>query len=101
MIYLGLLHEDLRFGPHDRDRFQMMGAVLNLTDGQLNTTIEWMPPLAPAVANAIANGPIAPFSGPSETGRLNTLRRTTSKLSIRSKAMNAAKTQIRHIGGRV
>src|SRR5436309_1615156 len=32
LVYLGLLHEDLRSGPHDRDRFQMMAAVLNLTD---------------------------------------------------------------------
>jgi hypothetical protein len=45
LVYLGLLHEDLRHGPHDRDRFQMMGAVLNLTDGILSTTLDWLPPL--------------------------------------------------------
>src|SRR5262245_36566695 len=49
LIYLGLLHEDLRFGPQDRDRFQMMAAVLNLTDTHLSTTIDWLPPLKPAV----------------------------------------------------
>jgi hypothetical protein len=45
VVYLGLLHEDLRHGPHDRDRFQMMGAVLNLTDGVLSTTLDWTPPV--------------------------------------------------------
>jgi hypothetical protein len=45
MIYLGLLHEDLRFGPHDRDRFPMMAAVLNLTDTTLATAIDWVPPV--------------------------------------------------------
>jgi hypothetical protein len=45
LVYLGLLHEDLRFGPHDRDRFQMMAAVLNLTDTPLSTAIDWVPPV--------------------------------------------------------
>ena len=50
LVYLGLLHEDLRHGPHDRDRFQMMAAVLNLTDTTLATTIDWVPPVpAPAL----------------------------------------------------
>ena len=48
LVYLGLLHEDLRFGPHDRDRFQIMAAVLNLTDTTLATAIDWIPPLPPA-----------------------------------------------------
>lgn len=43
LVYLGLLHEDLRHGPHDLDRFQMMAAVLNLTDTTLATTIDWVP----------------------------------------------------------
>jgi hypothetical protein len=49
LVYLGLLHEDLRFGPHDRDRFPMMAAVLNLTDTPLSTTIDWTPPVKPLV----------------------------------------------------
>jgi hypothetical protein len=52
MVYLGLLHEDLRFGPHDRDRFQMMAAVLNLTDTTLSTAIDWVPPIKPAAPQA-------------------------------------------------
>jgi hypothetical protein len=48
MVYLGLLHEDLRHGPHDQDRFQMMAAVLNLTDTTLSTSIDWVPPVKPA-----------------------------------------------------
>jgi hypothetical protein len=52
MVYLGLLHEDLRHGPHDRDRFQMMAAVLNLTDTTLSTTIDWLPPVKPAAPQA-------------------------------------------------
>jgi hypothetical protein len=47
LVYLGLLHEDLRSGPHDRDRFGMLGAVLNLTDTVLATTIDWTPPAPP------------------------------------------------------
>jgi hypothetical protein len=46
LIYLGLLHEDLRHGPHDRDRFLMMAAVINLTDTTLSTSIDWLPPRA-------------------------------------------------------
>jgi hypothetical protein len=48
LVYLGLLHEDLRHGPHDQDRFQMMAAVLNLTDTTLSTAIDWLPPVKPA-----------------------------------------------------
>jgi hypothetical protein len=48
LVYLGLLHEDLRCGPEDRDRFQMMAAVLNLTETTLSTSIDWVPPLAAA-----------------------------------------------------
>ena len=49
LTYLGLLYVDLRSGPHDRDRFQMLAALLNLTDGILATDIDWMPPLRPDV----------------------------------------------------
>ena len=45
MVYLGLLHEDLRHGPHDRDRFQMLGFILNLSESPLASTVEWLPPM--------------------------------------------------------
>ena len=45
LIYLGLLHEDLRHGPHDRDRFQMMAGVVNLCEAALATNIDWTPPV--------------------------------------------------------
>src|SRR5262249_12087400 len=34
MIYVGLLHNALRYEGHDR--FQMMGLILNLSEGQLS-----------------------------------------------------------------
>jgi hypothetical protein len=42
-IYLGLLHNLLRF--NGRDPFQMMGVVLNLSEGELSHTVNWRVPL--------------------------------------------------------
>jgi hypothetical protein len=41
-IYLGLLHNLLRFDG--RDPFQMMGVILNLSEGELSHTIDWHVP---------------------------------------------------------
>ena len=43
MIYLGLLHDVLRY--EGRDRFQMMAVILNLSEGELSHTIDWQVPL--------------------------------------------------------
>ena len=54
-IYLGLLHNLLRFDG--RDPYQMMGVILNLSEGELSHTIHWRVPLkqqAPAAPSADA-----------------------------------------------
>jgi len=43
MIYLGLLHNLLRYDG--RDPFQMMGVILNLSEGELSHAIGWRVPL--------------------------------------------------------
>jgi hypothetical protein len=43
MIYLGLLHNVLRYDG--RDPLQMMGVILNLSEGQLSHTVHWPVPL--------------------------------------------------------
>ncbi len=43
LIYLGLLHNLLRYDG--RDPFQMMGVILNLSEGELSHAIDWRVPL--------------------------------------------------------
>ena len=47
-IYLGLLHNLLRF--NGRDPFQMMGIILNLSEGELSHTLNWRVPLKKTTA---------------------------------------------------
>jgi hypothetical protein len=48
-IYLGLLHNVLRY--NGQDRYQMMGVILNLSEGELSHTIDWSVPLKRRVAD--------------------------------------------------
>ncbi len=66
-IYLGLLHNLLRF--EGRDRFRMMGAILNLSEGELSHAVDWRVPLrkkapeapsGPAQAASATSPPVAP-----------------------------------------
>ncbi len=59
MIYLGLLHHLLRYD--NRDPFQMMGVILNLSEGELSYTIDWRVPLKKP-SEASDSGPLASVS---------------------------------------
>src|SRR5262245_37670593 len=67
-IYLGLLHHVLRFDG--RDPFQMMGVILNLSEGELSHTIEWQVPLRTKAAEAQSDAaqPSAGSSAPKAPG---------------------------------
>jgi hypothetical protein len=54
MIYLGLLHNVLRFDG--RDPFQMMGVILELSEGELSHTVLWPVPLRKKTPEAAAAG---------------------------------------------
>jgi hypothetical protein len=54
MIYLGLLHNLLRYDG--RDPFQMMGVILNLSEGELSHTVLWPVPLRKKPPEATAEG---------------------------------------------
>jgi hypothetical protein len=63
-IYLGLLHNLLRFDG--RDPFQMMGVILNLSDGELSHTVNWRVPLKqpPAASGAAPLASVVPSPTP-------------------------------------
>jgi hypothetical protein len=42
--YLLALYEELRHGPHDQDRYLMVGAIVNLSEGTLQKALNWVPP---------------------------------------------------------
>jgi hypothetical protein len=54
MIYLGLLHNVLRY--EGQDFFQMMGVILNLSEGELTHTVLWPVPLRKKPAEPTAEG---------------------------------------------
>ena len=63
-IYLGLLRNVLRY--EGRDRYQMMGVILNLSDSTLSHTIDWQVPLKkkpPTATEAAAVQPAADAAG--------------------------------------
>ncbi len=68
LIYLGLLHNLLRFDG--RDPFQMMGVILNLSEGELSHIVHWPVPLkktarAPSAGDAGQPASVlAPGQGP-------------------------------------
>jgi hypothetical protein len=62
-IYLGLLHNLPRFDG--RDPFQMMGVILNLSEGELSHTVQWRVPLkAATVASSGAAPPASVVPSP-------------------------------------
>jgi hypothetical protein len=63
MIYLGLLHNVLRY--EGRDSYRMMGVILNLSDSKLSHDIDWQVPLKkPAATDATSPAPAPPASSP-------------------------------------
>jgi hypothetical protein len=44
LLYLLLLHQELRHGPHGQDRYPMMAGIVNLTEGTLPSSLSWVPP---------------------------------------------------------
>jgi hypothetical protein len=55
MIYIGLLYDLLLY--EGRDRFQMMGVILNLSEGELSHTVHWPVPLRKKPPEAPAKAP--------------------------------------------
>src|SRR5947209_1535367 len=53
-IYLGLLHNLLRYDG--RDPFQMMGVILNLSEGELSHTVNWRVPVKKTTSAASGAG---------------------------------------------
>jgi len=58
-VYLGLLHNLLRFDG--RDPFQMMGVILNLSDGELSHAVHWPVPLKKKTSEAPSTASPADF----------------------------------------